>query len=594
MRALWTLTCALLLAGCPTTPTEDDPPHDPPQAGRHPRLAELDAAEGDARIYALVDAIGADASLPRAVQVEAFLIACEKLFALTAADDHEGLWDVTELVPYREATPAELLEARDALARRLTTAGLDGAARAERLRDRAAFLWAVSEVEGPWLERGSDDPLRERIGAAWNALGAAACARLEEGTEAPGDDAAGLEEAQEIVLDVLALLGERGLDSAALAGRYAPLASQGSRDEVEELRRVLAHNATDEAALRAQLESGSRDLFDAWVRLQELEVDADPLLRAELNALREEIEVQAAQRTAALYQAGGLVQAEELARLAVAVAAPERETDHRSQLVALLQATGRYAEADAELEACQAVLKMQQPRPLATVAELYNWRAVLHLQLSSEALEESGFDELNEARLAQLEAALTLVKAGLQLVDTAPPDLPAADRARLDGARALLEATSHDVYLMHPGLAEEGIAAFEAALAKEPDSAVLRTFLAQLLAGRDAERMLALLREAVELDPGQLTAHWMLASHYINLVLPLQQQAMEAEDYKQAAELEREIAECYVLARPHLEAAHALEPSIDLLRQLCSIALFLEDQEGYERYAKELEALEGR
>ena len=160
-------------------------------------------------------------------------------------------------------------------------------------------------------------------------------------------------------------------------------------------------------------------------------------------------------------------------------------------------------------------------------------------------------------------------------------------------AREDLKAFELDIYLNSPDLLETALKKFEAAVAEEPDNAVLLLAYGQLLEQKEAGLAIPVYVKAIELGGAtEHMANFNLAAIYVN----------RAAEFSKAANLATSDAEylpavegmqlAMAQAKPFLDRAHELEPQDrETLRALKQVCINLEDMACYEEARSKLDAL---
>ena len=189
-----------------------------------------------------------------------------------------------------------------------------------------------------------------------------------------------------------------------------------------------------------------------------------------------------------------------------------------------------------------------------------------------------------------VDAAVVWLDQGLALLDAeevrgAASPTAASDEERrtrqTHAARNDLEAQRLDTLLNAPAHRARALTAFAAAVEAKPDEYMLRVAYAQLLMPTDTTAATDQLEAAIALDPKQLSAVFNLAALYQNEAARLAQEANEAEDPAEFNQLQEEVKFMMMKARPHFEAAWALDPTnVSVARALEQITLTLGDDDA--------------
>ncbi len=166
-------------------------------------------------------------------------------------------------------------------------------------------------------------------------------------------------------------------------------------------------------------------------------------------------------------------------------------------------------------------------------------------------------------------------------------------RAQIEAGRADLQAFELDLYLNSPDLLAQALEKFEAALAADRAQPLVLLAFASLMERQDPARAAELYAEAIQLGgETEFTGRFNLGALYVNQAAEASKIASMATDdatYRAASE---EVIRALTEARPHMERAHALQPTDEAtLRALEQITAQLDDAEAHRAYKAKREAL---
>lgn len=145
-----------------------------------------------------------------------------------------------------------------------------------------------------------------------------------------------------------------------------------------------------------------------------------------------------------------------------------------------------------------------------------------------------------------------------------------------------------NLYLQQPQLQEKALERFREEVERDPKNETYLLIYAQLWERKNPDSAAYYYRKVLELNPGNVNAHYNLGAYYINQAAELSVKYNETKDEKLQQKYFAQMQEYFRSALPHLEKAHEhYRDDLQLIQSLIQTTTYLGMNEKAQEYLRE-------